>query len=129
MSSKLLDSRSEQVRRDCICALGAFGPASRSAVPKLAEALKDVDSHNRAHAAMALASIGPEAATAVPALTEALANDKEGSVRHHAAEALGRIGPAAKEAIPALKRALKDDYWALPAAARAALISIGDGGR
>jgi TIR domain/HEAT repeats len=73
------------------------GPAAASAVPALAEALKDHDPGIRRSAADALGGIGPAAASAVPALAEAL-KDQHASVRQSAANALGGIGPAAAKA-------------------------------
>jgi HEAT repeat protein len=67
----------------------------QSAVPALAEALKDKNSVVRTNAAQALVKIGAEAQAAVPALAEAL-KDKEPGVRGHAAEALGRKSSAAQ---------------------------------
>ena len=85
-------------------AVNALVQMGQSAVPALAEALKDKNSVVRTNAAQALKKIGPEAQAAAPALVEAL-NDKEPVVRGHAAEVLGQIGELA---VPALAKALQD---------------------
>ena len=80
-----------------------IGPDAKTAIPVLAELLKDKDV--RVAAAYALGGIGPDAKIAIPVLTELL---KDKNVRVAAASALGGIGPDAKTAIPALTELLKN---------------------
>ena len=122
-----LGNPDERVQKQAVDALVQMG---QSAVPALAEALKDKNSvvrtnapkppltpppvlslHDknsvvRMNAAKALGQIGPKAQAAVPALVEAL-KDKRADVG--AAEALAMIGSKAEAAAPALVKALKDE--------------------
>jgi len=86
--------------------LASLGPAARSAVPALAEAVRDPQGRVAAEAADALGKIGGEGA--VPALVRDL-GESNARVRLNALYALGRIGPPAKAAIPAVAAALADD--------------------
>jgi HEAT repeat protein len=86
-------------------ALGMFGPAAKSAVPALAEALGDRTWQGAGtYAFMSLEAIGPEAA---PGLTQFL-KGKGQSGRYSAAIVLVDIGPEGKAAIPVLMEMLKD---------------------
>lgn len=82
--------------------------SAQTAVPALAEALKDKDAEVRHFVAYALASLGPVAAKAAPALAAAL-NDEDSFVRARSAQALGAIGPKAKDHAGALAERLQDD--------------------
>jgi len=118
LASALGAHASALVRAECAAALGALGPAGRSAVPALLTALGDPSEAVRAAAARALARIGPKAED-VPRLAEALGN-ADGYVVAFAAWSLGNLGEAAQEAVPALARALsRDDTNAVVAAALA----------
>lgn len=79
----------------------------KSAVPALAEALRNPSAETRYHVARALARVGPGAAPATQTLTQILA-DEDWEVRMEAAWALAAIGPAARDAVPALIVALRD---------------------
>ena len=76
-------------------ALGGMGPEAKTAVPVLAELLKDKDSYVRLAAASALWQIGPKAETDILVLAELL-KDKESYIRLAAALALWSIGPKAE---------------------------------
>jgi HEAT repeat protein len=78
------------------------------AVPSVVPMLGDCDPRVRALAAETLRAIGPDARAAVPALTETL-HDECPSVRDAAAFALREMGPEAKSAIPALANMLCDE--------------------
>lgn len=99
-SLKTADGR---YRKAADLALAPLGPATKSAVPVLAEALADRRSSLRAGAAAALYWIAPVASEAVPALARSL-DDEDARVRRLAGLALGRMGKAAE---PSLLKALK----------------------
>lgn len=127
-----LGSPSVEVRAWAAMVLAAQGPAARSAVPSLIEAMDipvpsgpvtglDFSDAQRHHPAIrALARIG---ASAVPALVEGL---KDPARRRHAARALGLMGPRGGPAADSLRPLLRhrDDY--LRADAALALLAIGD---
>ena len=73
-------------------AVDALVQMGQTAVPALAEALKDKEPGVRQIAAKVRGRIGPKAEAAVPALTEAL-KDKDRDVREAAAGAIKQIGP------------------------------------
>jgi HEAT repeat protein len=102
--------------------LSRLGPAARSAVPSLIEALSK-DRPVRQNAALALGQIGPDAREAVPALGEAL-SDSEWAVRRQAALALGQIGPEARKVIPGLQKVSRDPDPLVRQAAQKALKQI-----
>jgi HEAT repeat protein len=79
------------VRRKAIEALGAMGPAAKSAVPVLTDALKDREI--QVDAATGLGEIGPDAKPAIPALTAAskLKGGKNKAFRQAATDALKKI--------------------------------------
>lgn len=95
------------MRTSAAQALGQIGPEAKTAVPALAELLKDAESYVRSTAAGALGQIGPEAKGAVSGLIELL-KDTESWVRSNALDTLGKIGPEAKPAVPALVKLLKE---------------------
>jgi HEAT repeat protein len=72
-------------------ALWRLAADARTAVPVLAEALRDDSKDVRVRAADVLGQIGAEAAGAVPALTRALRDDAEQEVHDAAAEALKKV--------------------------------------
>jgi HEAT repeat protein len=101
-----------------------LGARTKTAIPVLAEALKDESPQVRAGAAAALYWIAAQAGTAVPALTAAL-QDKDSRVRRLSGLALARIGPDARSAVPALIQVLADEHPLVRAAAISALGRIG----
>lgn len=103
---RMLHDPSSTVQAQGAYGLSRLGPAARSAVPALREALKG-ESLVRQHAAQALGQIGPEAAEATDDLVTAL-RDPEWTVRRQAALALGQIGPAGRSALPHLERLRRD---------------------
>jgi hypothetical protein len=114
------DARGEAAR----IVLAPMGAQTKTAIPALAEALKDEAAQVRAGAAAALCWIAAEARTAVPALTGAL-QDRDSRVRRHSGLALARLGPEARGAVPALIQVLVDEDARVRAAATSALARIG----
>jgi hypothetical protein len=114
------DARGEAAR----IALAPVGARTKTAIPALAEALRDEAAQVRAGAVAALYWIAAEAGTAVPALTGAL-QDRDSRVRRLSGLALARIGPAARSAVPALIQMLVDQDARVRAAASSALAQIG----
>jgi hypothetical protein len=114
------DARGEAAR----IALAPLGARTKTAIPALAEALKDEAAQVRAGAVAALYWIAAEAGTAVPALTVAL-QDRDSRVRRLSGLALARIGPGARSAVPALIQMLVDQDARVRAAANSALARIG----
>jgi hypothetical protein len=119
-AGKLLDDASPNVRLSAAKVLERYGPRSRPAVEKLAEAAQKGDAAVRVGALRALAAVGPDARPAVPALVRAL-EDAEPSVRAAAVRALARIG-AAGPAEKALRKALDDPDLEVRQAASDALL-------
>ena len=91
-ATRVLDDKTELVRRQAAESLGRQGSRARPAVGKLCEALADAKEFIRQQAAEALGRIGPAAHKAVPALTQAL-SDPVKYVRWQTAVALGRDRP------------------------------------
>jgi len=127
-------AKTTQERSQIAVAIGNGKEKAKSAVPLLAEALKDKDPLMRMNIAMALRSMGGAAAPAVPNLIAGLKDsDTSGptiraeGVRAQIAFALGAIGPEAKAAVPALSDIFKDagQKTELRRAAAFALGSIG----
>jgi HEAT repeats/AhpC/TSA family len=114
------DARGEAAR----IVLAPVGPQTKTAIPVMAEALKDEAAPVRAGAAAALYWIAAEAGAVVPALTRAL-EDGDSRVRQFSGMALGRIGPGARSAVPALIQLLVDEDTRVRAAATSALGRIG----
>lgn len=77
-------------RNQAAYAIGGMGPAAKSAVPALIEALKDPEATVRFPVCIALREIGPDAIAAVPALREAL-DDRNDDVAAMARKALIKI--------------------------------------
>lgn len=107
--------------------LAILGSNAKSAVPVLAQALKDSNNDTPVRLAVvsALLSIGVDAKEAVPQLALALkdpATDQQ--VRLIAAQTMQKIGPSAKDAVPALTEVLKNDRSPLRGAAIDALAQI-----
>ena len=117
-----LGNPDERVQKQAVNALVQMG---QTAVPALAEALKDKNSVVRTNAAQALVQIGEPA---VPYLIGALGVDHEPDVRRSAAGALVQIG---EPAVPALINALGYEsspfpMFGQPSYAEDALVQIGD---
>src|SRR5207247_2612770 len=72
----LLTDADENVRIHAAARLTEM-PLEAGSVPALIEALKDLNSTVRDHAALCLGNLGPEAVAAIPALRQ-LVNDPEG---------------------------------------------------
>ncbi len=107
----LAQTGNKELRRQAALALHNFGPAAKSAVPTLIEALDDSDAELRKWAAVGLAGIGEEARDAYLPLLKMLENTQEAEQgRFEAAMALSRMGkfPLAREAVPRLLKIFGD---------------------
>jgi HEAT repeat protein len=113
-----------KVRLFAIQILGEVGAEAKSAVPMLAELVRDRDSAIRLKAVKSLAEIGIVAESAVPDLTVAL-SDADPQIRGEAATALGKIGEGAKSAVPALVATLNDSKLAVRLKVIYALSNLG----
>lgn len=84
-----------QVQDACMDALGALGPAAKTAVPEL---LKLGEARRKAldlpRLLVALGRIGPSAKEAVPFLTDVLDKEASPALKYHALIALARIDPS-----------------------------------
>jgi HEAT repeat protein len=96
------------LRLAALISLARFGPAAKSALPVLIEAVKSDEPDVRQAAGQVLGSLGAGAGPAVPALTAALA-DPDPTARKVIVSALGKVGPPAKDAVPALVQLLGAD--------------------
>jgi HEAT repeat protein len=124
LASLLRDLRSTDAvkKRQAASAIGAQGPAARSAVPTLLSVLeKDRDALLRRNIAEALGNIGGDTRQIVPALSKSL-RDGDPDVVAAAALALSKFG---KSSVPALKRALGETDPLLRKNAAVALGKIG----
>jgi HEAT repeat protein len=108
------------VRRTTAEALGAYGPAAQSAVPRLISALGDKDEGIADQARLTLSKVGEGS---VRHLVGAL-NHRNGEIRIGAVRTLATIGPAAQAAGPALLALLDADDGPLRATAAWALGKI-----
>ena len=117
-------SRKKRLRLDAIFVIEGFGPAARTAVPALLQALRSDDDDTAAAAADTLGAIGVDA---VPGLLEAL-ESANWRVRLSGSQGLGVAGPAAKDAVAALLDRASDEEEQDSVATRAiwALGEIGD---
>ncbi len=96
-----------------------LGPAARSALPEVLEALEDKEYDVRAGAAAAVGSIAANAAEqqeVADALVALLKEEKEEAVRVSAIESLRHLGPHAWKALPLLRQYLlvpkdRSHYW------------------
>lgn len=99
----LRSSGDGEIRRKAAWAVGRIGPAARSAVPALEEALADGDGNVRDAALSALVRV--DRGRGLAALVAAL-DDREGFVRVTAARELGMLGAEAAGALPAIEKEL-----------------------
>jgi hypothetical protein len=101
---------SDDSRNGAALALGAMGPAAKSAVPSLLTIVKSPDPQARSLALYVLGEICAEPDTVVPLLSAAL-QDPDTNVRKVAAFSLSLYEKSARSAVPALMQALNDpDY-------------------
>jgi HEAT repeat protein len=121
--ARLLDDTDPDVRTAAINALGKFGPAAKSAAPKLLETVTKGDIEPRVAAVAALGAVGSDAATTVPILITGLQN-RDLRLRRASAQGLVRFGAAAKSALPELRKALADPDADLRLAAAEAVLAI-----
>jgi HEAT repeat protein len=84
--------RGTQVPLEACQSLGRMGPAAKSAIPTLVQALKSKDGGVRQGAAEALGQIGKDAKAALPELKK-LTGDIDPDVQAAAKEAIKRIDP------------------------------------
>lgn len=96
-------------------------PFDVTAIPKLAERLKDKNAGVRANAARDLGLLGPSANSTVKALGELVRSDPASDVRLWAAEALASMGPTAQSILPDLEAGLKDPTTEKPPEVRKAI--------
>jgi HEAT repeat protein len=87
---KDLKAEAPQTRNAAAYSIGSFGPAAKSAVPALIDALSDPVPAVRYPVCIALREIGPAAAAAVPALEKTLQdpNDDVAAVARKALKAI-----------------------------------------
>jgi HEAT repeat protein/lysophospholipase L1-like esterase len=126
--TKTLDDASPAVRAEAARALGALGPAARSAMPALFARLADPRQRVRWEAALALFHLGPRAPESVRPLIAAL-ESPDVFVRGFAAFSLGSLGKAAHEAVPALITALQSEEGYGRGGAALALAKMGEAAR
>ena len=117
---EILESGGDDAREKAIGALAKLGPAARSAVPRIVEAIEE-DALCWA-ATSALGQIGGK--EAIQALCNALLTDKDAGVCMRAAGSLGRIGDPV--AVPSLIQALRHPAEIVRASAVEALGMLGD---
>ncbi|MHB1426447.1 MAG: HEAT repeat domain-containing protein, partial [Gemmataceae bacterium] len=115
---KALDHRDVEVKKQVAIALGAIGPAAKTAVGDLLNASVATDCREAV-----VEAIGRIGAAAVPRLIKAL-EDFSPQIRLTAVMALEQIGPDAKEAITPLKVRRVRDHREIREAATKALRKI-----
>jgi HEAT repeat protein len=123
---ELTKDGTDDVRRECVLAVGKVGGGQRDKVfPLLFAQLKDAkDKQLRALLIDGLNSLGKPSSGDVDLLKESLANSNS-DVRVYCAKALGQVGADAKSAVPALKACLKNEDLATAVASAEALGKIG----
>lgn len=126
--TRLVDDPDLDVRAAAITALGKFGPAAKSAAPKLQAAVGKGDVEPRVAAVTALGLIESDAESTVPVLITGLQNE-DLRLRRASATGLVRFGSAAKAALPELRRALADTDADLRLAAAEAILAIEQKGK
>ena len=118
---KKLNHVDEMVRCHAVWALGLIGPAAKSALADLIQALQDQEPEVRSKAAYALGRVGTDSEEALAALIAAFADPDE-DVRSTATEGVARFGD---KAIVPLHRLIKsgkppvEALWALDKIAEA----------
>ncbi len=117
-----LEHKDSAVRYWAAVGLGDLGEAAKSAVPKLARALKDDSPSVRTQAAFALWKI-ERREQALQVLAEQLKHPSR-AVRLRAVQTLGSIGPPAKPVLAAVEEATKDKDRYVQNAARQAVKDI-----
>lgn len=124
-------SRAEDphVRREALRSLGKLRERAsidpQIVVPRLLEALDDVDTSVRHVAVTYLGIVRDNPALEVPGLIKAL-DDEEADVRQAAAVALAEYGAVAEPAVPALRKATKDPDQDVQREAGRALVTIAE---
>jgi HEAT repeat protein len=103
---KAIDDPLAPVRDEAILALSNYGALADPAVPRLRTILQDVDSTQRAEAAMTLWVLTKDVDFILPRITEHL---QYGDLEWEAAQVLAIMGPAAAPAVPQLIEALARD--------------------
>jgi len=100
--SPLLADADKELRKNVAITLTKIGPDAKTAVPALADALREEDSEFRLAILAALAAIGPEARAAVPALIQVF-ESRDKNIHRKCAQTLGKIGKdAVKQLITSL---------------------------
>jgi HEAT repeat protein len=107
-----------QDRGEAALALLKIAPASKAAVPELAQALEDKEPIVRMNSALALFRLGTESRPAVPALIKAMGEDDNDTnvatftftIRMMAARAVGRATAGTADGVPALSAALEGSH-------------------
>jgi HEAT repeat protein len=102
-------------RAQAALALTKMRPASRGAVPALAEALSDKDEWVRMNAVIALAGLGTDSRPAIPALIPAMKDDANRTnlgaftftIQEEAAIALGRASAGTHDGVAALSETMQ----------------------
>lgn len=110
----LTEDSSGVMRNEAALALTKMAPASKAAVPQLAQALEDQDDFVRMNAANALGKLRADAHQAVPALIKALKDPRNltnmeafpYTIQEMVALSLGRASTGTTEGVPALLEAL-----------------------
>lgn len=130
----LRDDPSGDLRSQAALALAKMAPASRTAAPALAQALRDKEPHVRMNAAIALHRLRTDARPAVAALAKAIADEDnhtnlstfQFTIQEIAALALGRASAGSGDAVADLEALLQRAETAeLKVAAAHALGEVG----
>ncbi len=118
LAALMTGSPDRNTRSQAALALSKMAPASRLAVPALAQALNDEEPWVRMNAVMALSRLKADARAATAALVQAL-NDKSNdtnlgrfnvSIQQMAVLTLGRVGAGNADALAALTAALGKEF-------------------
>jgi HEAT repeat protein len=115
LAAILLQDPDREVRIQAALALTKMAPASREAVPALAQALSDQEPLVRMNACLALSKLGSEGQAAIPALIAAVKDESNETnldtftftIQQAAAVALGRASSGSEAAVPALTSLLQ----------------------
>ena len=104
-------------------ALGAYGPAAKSAVPALAKLVGKGDAEYRVVVLKALDGIGEDSQTALPEVVAAFDNT-DPRVRAEAARLVGRLHKFASSHLDALEKLTRDPDLKVREAAGSAILLI-----